>query len=82
MTLETAQQIVTRIAKARKRWGKLATPPYTDAQLYDALVLLEENGKFEACPDAEEVTKIRRQLAACTNREKARQNKGTDSKDN
>lgn len=71
MKLEMARTIVSNIVEARKRWGKLATPPYTDAQLYDALVLLTEAGKFDA-PDAEEVTKLRRQLAACQNREKAR----------
>lgn len=73
MTLEQAHALVTDVVKHRKRWGKYAAAPYTQSQLYDALVLLHDAGLIvqEATP-AEEVTKLRRQLAACQNREKAR----------
>lgn len=68
---ENALQIIRDIIKARKTWGKKASPPYTQDQLYDALIVLEEEGRFEA-PSDEDMTKLRRQLAACENREKGR----------
>lgn len=71
MTVDKAVEIVKQIADARKRWGKYAYPPYTQAELMDALVVLHEAGRFDA-PSDEEITKLRRQLAACQNREKAR----------
>ena len=74
MKLEQAQALVVDVVKHRKRWGKHAAAPYTQSQLYDALVLLHDAGLIvQDVPTAEEVTKLRRQLAACQNREKARQ---------
>lgn len=80
MTLEQAHALVTDVVKHRKRWGKYAAAPYTQSQLYDALVLLHDAGLIvaEATP-AEEVTKLRRQLAACQNREQARKKKEGDT---
>lgn len=80
MTLPQAHALVVDVVAHRKRWGKHAAPPYTQSQLYDALVLLHDAGLIvqEATP-AEEVTKLRRQLAACMNREKARLKTNTDT---
>lgn len=69
MTPERAQTIVTEIVAARKRWGKGVKIPYTQDQVYDALIVLSETGNFDGA-SASEVTKLRRQLAACQNREK------------
>lgn len=76
MTLEQAHALVTDVVKHRKRWGKYAAAPYTQSQLYDALVLLHDAGLIvQEAPSAEEITKLRRQLAACQNREKAKKAK-------
>ncbi len=69
--LEKSLAIVAEILTARKRWGKGMRSPYTPDQLYDALIVLDEHGRFTGTSD-EEVTKLRRQLAACQNREKGR----------
>lgn len=82
MTIEQAIALVVDVVAHRKRWGKYANAPYTQSQLYDALVLLHDAGLIakDATP-AEEVTKLRRQLAACQNREKARKGKAPDKDD-
>lgn len=80
MTVEQARALVVDVVGHRKRWGKYASAPYTQSQLYDALVLLHDAGMI--APDVatpEEVTKLRRQLAACQNREKARLKPNTDT---
>ena len=77
--LDKSLSIVQEILAARKRWGKGMSSPYTADQLYDALIVLDEHGRFSGTSD-EEVTKLRRQLAACQNREKAR-NKGISASD-
>lgn len=72
MKLDKAKAIVLEIAGARRKWGKQANPPYSIHQIMDALVLLSDEirePKQEGL-SPEEVTKLRRQLAACTNREK------------
>lgn len=76
MSVEKAIAITKEVAKARIKWGKLASPPYTVPQIMDAIAALANAGLLEAKPaeegpSPEEVTKLRRQLAACTNREKA-----------
>lgn len=71
MKLDRAHTIVRDVVIARKRWGRQADLPYTLEELMDALMLLHDAGNFDA-PSAEEVTKLRRQLAACQNREKSR----------
>lgn len=69
MTGDKAHTIVKEIVAARKRWGKGVKIPYTEDQLYDAIVVLDAEGNFDGA-SREEVTKLRRQLAACQNREK------------
>lgn len=79
MTLEKATRIVEEVIAGRKRLGKQYMPPYIMDDVLDALVMV-----FESRPEAslkDELTKVRRQLAACQNREKARQNKGLDKGD-
>jgi hypothetical protein len=71
MDVEKAIAIVKHCAEARLRWGKYAFPAYTQVELMDALVAMHKAGRFDA-PSDEEITKLRRQLAACENREKAR----------
>lgn len=77
MTIDKAKSIVLEIATARKKWGKQANPPYSIHQIMDALVALSDELQqpkeaTEQLITAEDLTKLRRQLAACTNREKAR----------
>jgi polyhydroxyalkanoate synthesis regulator phasin len=72
---DKAKTIVLEIAQARRKWGKQANPPYSIHQIMDALVALSDELQkpAEECGGTpEEVTKLRRQLAACQNREKAR----------
>ncbi len=81
--------LAKEIAAARRKWGKQANPPYSLHQIMDAIVTLEAEGAFEPTPvDAgavattpEEVTKLRRQLAVCLNREKARKEGRKESTD-
>lgn len=70
MDVARATEMVKQIASARKRWGRYAYPPYTQAELMDALVVLYDAGRFDG-PSDEDITRLRRQLAACLNREKA-----------
>ena len=75
MRLAKARSIVLEIAAARKKWGKQANPPYSIHQIMDALVALSDelNKPADECgATPEEATRLRRQLAACQNREKAR----------
>jgi hypothetical protein len=72
MTIDKAMEIHDHIVTGFKRWGKQFSPGYSDFELYSAIVVIAENGNIGG-PSAEEVTKLRRQLAACQNREKARQ---------
>lgn len=75
MSVEKAQQIAADIAAARKKWGRHAAINVSEDQLYEAVTVLVEAGNFDA-PSAAEVTKLRRQLAACRNRELARKPEG------
>lgn len=76
-TVEKALEIIAEVAEARKRWGKQASVNYTLDQLMDAIVVLADKGRFDG-PSDDEITKLRRQLAACQNREKGRKNAATD----
>ena len=78
MSLDKAQLIVRELVAARKQWGKHASVNYTMHEVLDALVVLNDAGRFDA-PSAAEVSTLRRQLAACQNREKARNNKNVDT---
>jgi hypothetical protein len=78
MTVERAREIAAELAKIRARWGKHASPPVTQDDLFEAVTVLVEAGNFDA-PSQEEITKLRRQLAACQNREKGRQQKSDDA---
>lgn len=71
MNLDAALKIVKEIAGAYKRWGKQANPPYTQAQMSEALLVLDAHGHFDS-NIAEELTKTKRQLAAALAREAAR----------
>lgn len=72
MTLARALLVLTDVAAARKRWGKNASSPYHADQIMEAIHLANEGGHFAQVVPPEEVTKLRRQLAACQNREKGR----------
>ena len=78
---EKAVPLLQELAAARRRWGRNCRPPYRLEQILDALVLAEDQGalKVPDGPSKEEVTKLRRQLAACLNREKARKCARCDS---
>jgi hypothetical protein len=71
MPIEKAVHIAETIAKAHLKWGKHATTSYKQEDLLEAIGVLHLAGNFDATPK-EDVTKLRRQLAACQNREKAR----------
>lgn len=78
MTLDKAKAIVLEIAAARKKWGKQANPPYNIHQIMDALVAISvelTKPAVEQLISAEDLTKLKRQYAACQNREKGRTGK-------
>lgn len=77
MKFDKAAAIVAGVIAGRKRLGKQYQPPYIMDDVLDALVIVHEQGNFDA-PSKEEITRLKRQLAACQNREKARQNKDLD----
>jgi geranylgeranyl pyrophosphate synthase len=74
MSLSKAQEIVTEVVAGRKRLGKQFVPRQIMDDVLDALVVVHDNANLDA-PSKDEITKLKRQLAACQNREKARQNK-------
>lgn len=69
-----AYKILRVVATNRAKWGKQASPPYTMATIMEALELVVADGALDPDlkTDQAELTKLRRQLAACTNREKSR----------
>lgn len=71
INLEKAQAIVASVIEGRKKWGIQYVPSIIMDDVLDALVVLHDAGNIGG-PTAEEVTKLKRQLAACQNREKAR----------
>jgi hypothetical protein len=71
-TVEQALGIVAEIVAVRKRWGRQGSVPYSIDQIMDAIVLLAEDG---ALSNKEELTKLRRQLAASENRQIAMKNR-------
>lgn len=83
MKVDKAKSIVLEIAGARKKWGKQANPPYSIHQIMDALVAISDElqevpvSEKPATPP-EEVTKLRRQLAACQNREKVKKGRAQE----
>lgn len=74
MNLSKAQAIVTEVVAGRKRLGKQFVPRQIMDDVLDALVVVHDSANLDA-PSKDEITKLRRQLAACQNREKARLNK-------
>lgn len=74
MTLEKALKIAKELAAAHRRWGKQLSAPYTQAQMMEALAALDTHGQFDGNL-SEELTKTKRQLAACMAREAARKDK-------
>ena len=76
-SVDRARAIVKEILAARAKWGtKNLRSPYTNDQLFDALAALDAAGHFDGGVSAEEATKLRRQLAACLNREKVKSKHG------
>jgi hypothetical protein len=75
MNLPTALKVLKAVAVNRAKWGKQASPPYTMAQVMEALELAHNAELLEERVGKEEITKLKRQLAACTNREKGRKAK-------
>jgi hypothetical protein len=64
MTVEQAMQLVKNTATAVERWGKQANPPYSVNQMMAAIAVLAGKVDLEG-PTKEELTKVKRQLAAC-----------------
>lgn len=64
MTYEQALALVKNTAGAVERWGKQANPPYSQNQMMAAIAVLAGKVDIEG-PTKEELTKVRRQLAAC-----------------
>jgi hypothetical protein len=77
ISTEQAYKILRVVAQSKVKWGKQASPPYTMATIMEALELVSADGGLdpELKANAAEMTKLRRQLAACQNREKARNGK-------
>lgn len=71
ITVEKAQEIVASVIEGRKKWGKQYVPNMVMDDVLDALVVVAEAGAIGG-PTAAEHTKLKRQLAAALNREKAR----------
>ena len=71
MSLEKATNIVKEVVAGRKRLGKQFVPRQIMDDVLDALVVVHDNANLDA-PSKEEITKLRRQLAAALNRERAR----------
>lgn len=81
MNTVRARTIVAEIVAGRKRWGRQMSTPYTLDTLYDALVALYEEGMILDDETKEELTKLRRQLAAA-NARVAKVNKNVKAGDN
>lgn len=72
---ERAIPMLQELAVASRKWGKNLSVPYSVPQIIEAIELADAQGVFEPRDEViskEEVTLLRRQLAACQNREKAR----------
>lgn len=76
LTLEKAIEHLKLIGEARRKWGKHASPPLIQAQIFEAIELVDAAGMLDAtlAPKAEaqaaEIVKLRRQLGAAASREK------------
>lgn len=82
MTLVRALLILQDVAAARKRWGKNASSPYHADSIMEAIHLANEAGHFAQLVPPADVTLLRRQLAACQNREKARKTQHVTNTEN
>ena len=72
---QQAVPLLKEIAVQSRKWGKNLKLPYSQAQIVEAIQLADDQGLIAGAndgPTKEEVTLLRRQLAACQNREKAR----------
>lgn len=69
MTLLQAMAMVPVLRKGVAKFGKQYAPGYTTMQLAEAVLLLSEQATDDGVT-REEHTKLARQLAACTSREK------------
>ena len=72
MTPERAREIARDVAAARRKWGKQVNPPYSAAQLYEVLELLDDASYFEKEPADlhAALVRIARQDGAAKAREK------------
>lgn len=69
MSAEKALSILNEAADARLRWGKQASIPYSMTQVMEAIELVKAEGWLGKPQITEEdVTKLRRQLAAANAR--------------
>lgn len=80
---ENALPMLRSLAAASRKWGKQASAPFSMYEIMQAIEIADERGfldvKREEVISKEEVTLLRRQLAACQNREKARKGRVQDS---
>ncbi len=70
MTVDQARAIARLTKSAIEKWGRHASLPVTVHELMIAVTLLYDAPA--ETPEMAELTKLRRQLAACENRHKAR----------
>jgi hypothetical protein len=74
MTLEQAQALVAVTQKGLKQFGVQYSPAHSKLELIEAMHVLAEHSNADG-PSKEEHTKLARQLAACTSREKGLRNR-------
>jgi hypothetical protein len=76
MSLDKAKHIAHVATLGRAKYGPQFSPPYSQADLVEALSVLNEFGNWDG-PSKEQLTKVNRQLAACN----ARQARGEIARD-
>jgi hypothetical protein len=68
MTLDQALAVAKQVAHTRLKWGKQGIAPYTVHQLCDCIALLQTAGAEVEAAHQDELTLLRRQLAAANAR--------------
>lgn len=68
MPADRADAILATVAEAVGKWGKQADVPFSIETIYQAISVAR--AQPADVPSKQELTKLRRQLAACQNREK------------
>lgn len=74
MTIERARELADQIGKAYSKYGAQTSVPFSTNQLVEIIAVLSAHGNFDG-PTQEDLTKVKRQLTACTAREAARKSK-------